>query len=131
MAERDFRYIARCAHRGETATFRQFIRSVLIVQTRPHGSVFISTALVAVAEIGDKTQIATVALAARFQSPVLVTAGTTLGLMLFGDAIARRVPLEIVRIAALLFVALGIAAGAAVAMADLSPWPVGGSSRLG
>jgi putative Ca2+/H+ antiporter (TMEM165/GDT1 family) len=58
---------------------------------------FVSTALVAVAEIGDKTQLATVALAARFQSPVLVTAGTTLGLMLFGDAIARGVPLEIVR----------------------------------
>ena len=69
-------------------------------------------------EIGDKTQIATVALAARFQSLALVTAGTTLGLMLanvpvvfFGDAIARRVPLKVVRaIAALLFVALGIAA---------------------
>jgi putative Ca2+/H+ antiporter (TMEM165/GDT1 family) len=69
-------------------------------------------------EIGDKTQIATVALAARFQSLVLVTAGTTLGMMLanapvvfLGDAIAKRVPLAMVRaIAALLFLALGIAA---------------------
>src|SRR5882724_6760224 len=62
-------------------------------------------------EIGDKTQIATVALAARFQSLVLVTAGTTIGMMLanapvvfFGDAIAKRLPLRIVRaVAAALF----------------------------
>jgi putative Ca2+/H+ antiporter (TMEM165/GDT1 family) len=71
-----------------------------------------------IVEIGDKTQIATVALAARFQSLIAVTAGTTLGMMLanapvvlFGDAIAKRLPLRIVRIvAALLFVALGLAA---------------------
>jgi putative Ca2+/H+ antiporter (TMEM165/GDT1 family) len=69
-------------------------------------------------EIGDKTQIATVALAARFQSLATVTLGTTLGMLianvpvvLFGDAIARRLPLKIVRlVAALLFVALGVAA---------------------
>ena len=69
-------------------------------------------------EIGDKTQIATVALAARFDSVLLVTAGTTLGMMLanvpvvlFGDAIARRLPLRIVRAtAAMLFAALGVAA---------------------
>jgi len=71
-----------------------------------------------IVEIGDKTQIATVALAARFQSLIAVTAGTTIGMMLanapvvlFGDAIARRLPLKIVRVvAALLFVALGVAA---------------------
>jgi putative Ca2+/H+ antiporter (TMEM165/GDT1 family) len=71
-----------------------------------------------IVEMGDKTQIATVALAARFQSLVAVTAGTTLGMLLanapvvlFGDAIAKRLPLRIVRIvAALLFVALGLAA---------------------
>jgi Ca2+/H+ antiporter, TMEM165/GDT1 family len=69
-------------------------------------------------EIGDKTQIATVALAARFNSLVAVTAGTTFGMLLanvpvvlFGDAIARRLPLKWVRAtAALLFVALGLAA---------------------
>ena len=79
---------------------------------------FVSTAVVAVAEIGDKTQIATVALAARFHSVLLVTAGTTVGMLLanvpvvlFGDAIARRLPLKIVRtVAALLFLVLGIAA---------------------
>src|SRR5262245_44930949 len=69
-------------------------------------------------EIGDKTQIATVALAARFNSLVAVTAGTTVGMLLanvpvvlFGDAIARRLPLKWMRAtAALLFVALGLAA---------------------
>jgi Ca2+/H+ antiporter, TMEM165/GDT1 family len=69
-------------------------------------------------EIGDKTQLATVALAARFNALVLVTAGTTFGMLLanapvvlFGDAIARRLPLKIVRaVAALLFLALGLAA---------------------
>jgi putative Ca2+/H+ antiporter (TMEM165/GDT1 family) len=71
-----------------------------------------------IVEIGDKTQIATVALAARFNSLVLVTAGTTIGMLLanapvvlFGDAIAQRLPLKIVRaVAALLFLALGLAA---------------------
>ena len=69
-------------------------------------------------EIGDKTQLATVALAARFNALVLVTAGTTFGMLLantpvvlFGDAIARRLPIKIVRaVAALLFRALGLAA---------------------
>jgi putative Ca2+/H+ antiporter (TMEM165/GDT1 family) len=71
-----------------------------------------------IVEIGDKTQIATVALAARFNSLVAVTAGTTAGMMLanvpvvlFGDAIARRLPLTIVRtVAAALFVILGLVA---------------------
>ena len=67
-------------------------------------------------EIGDKTQLATVALAARFNDLVLVTAGTTCGMMianvpavLFGDAIARRVPLGMIRtVAAAGFAALGV-----------------------
>jgi len=66
-------------------------------------------------EIGDKTQIATVALAARFDNLVLVTAGTTLGMMmvnvpavLCGEGLARLPPLKLIRIlAALLFVSLG------------------------
>ncbi|MCW5773134.1 MAG: TMEM165/GDT1 family protein [Rhodospirillaceae bacterium] len=69
-------------------------------------------------EIGDKTQLATVALAARFESILLVTAGTTLGMMianapvvLFGDVIARRLPLGAVRVvAALIFAVLGVLA---------------------
>ena len=69
------------------------------------------------AEIGDKTQIATVMLAARFDNLVAVVAGTTLGMLLadvpvvfFGDAIAKRVPLGIIRkVTAAAFAALGIA----------------------
>jgi len=66
-------------------------------------------------EIGDKTQIATVALAASFDGILLVTAGTTLGMMLVnvpavlcGNGIARRLPLKPIRIAAAaLFAILG------------------------
>ena len=69
-------------------------------------------------EIGDKTQIATVALAARFHTVLLVTAGTTLGMMLanvpavyLGEAATKIVPLKYVRIgAALVFLALGAGA---------------------
>jgi putative Ca2+/H+ antiporter (TMEM165/GDT1 family) len=66
-------------------------------------------------EMGDKTQIATVALAARFQNIALVTAGTTVGMLLanvpavlFGDVLARKIPLKLIRIcAATSFVVLG------------------------
>lgn len=67
-------------------------------------------------EIGDKTQIATSLLAAKFHDVWMVTAGTTAGMMLanvpavfFGEAITRLVPLHIVRIAAVaLFAAIGL-----------------------
>ncbi|HWJ93172.1 MAG TPA: TMEM165/GDT1 family protein [Telluria sp.] len=70
-----------------------------------------------VAEMGDKTQVATVALAARFPSPVAVVIGTTAGMMLanvpavyFGDRIANRVPLKLVHgLAAVIFAVLGVA----------------------
>jgi putative Ca2+/H+ antiporter (TMEM165/GDT1 family) len=80
--------------------------------------VFLTTVLAFfVAEMGDKTQVATVALAARYPSAVAVVAGTTLGMMLanvpavyFGDRIAGRVPLKLVHgLAALVFAVLGIA----------------------
>lgn len=68
-------------------------------------------------EIGDKTQIATVALAARYDALAAVVAGTTLGMMianvpavLLGEVAAKKLPLKLVRgIAAALFLALGIA----------------------
>ena len=77
----------------------------------------ISTGVVALAEMGDKTQIATIALAAQFNSFFAVVAGTTLGMMLanvpavlLGDRIANRIPVRVVHaIAALIFLALGIA----------------------
>jgi putative Ca2+/H+ antiporter (TMEM165/GDT1 family) len=70
-------------------------------------------------EIGDKTQIATVALAGRFAADVAaVVAGTTIGMVLanapavwLGDKLAHRLPLKLIRIcAASVFVILGIAA---------------------
>jgi Ca2+/H+ antiporter, TMEM165/GDT1 family len=68
------------------------------------------------AEMGDKTQIATVMLAAEYQSWFWVVAGTTLGMMLanapvvwFGERITRLVPLTWVhRISAAVFVVLGL-----------------------
>lgn len=69
-------------------------------------------------EIGDKTQIATVALAAQYQQLILVVLGTTLGMMIanvpavfLGEKIAHRIPVRAVRtIAAVMFAGLGIAA---------------------
>jgi putative Ca2+/H+ antiporter (TMEM165/GDT1 family) len=68
------------------------------------------------AEMGDKTQIATVALAARYPDLLAVVAGTTLGMMLanvpavfLGDVIARKVSMPLVHaIAAGLFAVLGL-----------------------
>ncbi len=70
------------------------------------------------AEMGDKTQIATVALAARFADLWAVVAGSTLGLLLanvpvvfFGERMARALPMKLVHGAsALVFAALGLAA---------------------
>jgi Ca2+/H+ antiporter, TMEM165/GDT1 family len=71
-----------------------------------------------IAEMGDKTQVATVALAAQYASLFAVVAGTTLGMLLanapvvlFGDRITRAVPMKVVhRIAAAIFAVLGILA---------------------
>jgi putative Ca2+/H+ antiporter (TMEM165/GDT1 family) len=84
----------------------------------PRGGVFVATMVAFfLVEIGDKTQVATAALAARFQDVLVVTAGTTLGMMLanapavlLGEALARRVPMRVVRcVAAALFAATGAA----------------------
>jgi putative Ca2+/H+ antiporter (TMEM165/GDT1 family) len=69
------------------------------------------------AEMGDKTQIATVMLAAKYNALVAVTAGTTLGMMianvpavLLGDRAVKFVPIAWVhRIAAAVFVVIGVA----------------------
>ena len=69
------------------------------------------------AEMGDKTQIATVALAAQYQAFYPVVAGTTLGMMianvpavLLGDGIAQRMPVRLVHsVAAAIFAILGVA----------------------
>ncbi len=70
------------------------------------------------AEMGDKTQIATIGLAARFHDLVAVAAGTTLGMMianvpavLLGDVAAKALPMQLVRgTAATIFIALGAVA---------------------
>ncbi|MFM8928398.1 MAG: TMEM165/GDT1 family protein [Betaproteobacteria bacterium] len=68
------------------------------------------------AEMGDKTQIATVALAARYTELVAVVLGTTLGMMVanvpavfLGDRIAKRLSMRVVHgLAALIFAVLGV-----------------------
>ncbi|GAA4337609.1 TMEM165/GDT1 family protein [Pigmentiphaga soli] len=70
------------------------------------------------AEMGDKTQIATVALVAQFHAYASVVAGTTLGMMianvpavLLGDRLAHRLPVRLVHaVAALIFACLGVIA---------------------
>lgn len=69
------------------------------------------------AEMGDKTQLATVALAAHYAAPVLVVIGTTLGMLLadvpavfIGDKLSSKLPMKLVHaIAAAIFLALGVA----------------------
>ena len=69
------------------------------------------------AEMGDKTQIATIALAAHFPSPWMVVAGTTLGMLIadvpavfVGDKLANKIPMKLVHsIAAAIFALLGLA----------------------
>jgi putative Ca2+/H+ antiporter (TMEM165/GDT1 family) len=80
--------------------------------------VFVTTVIAFfLAEMGDKTQIATVALAARYSSVVAVVCGTTFGMLLanvpavyFGERIAQKVPIKLVHgLAALIFAVLGLA----------------------
>jgi len=86
-------------------------------QPRARGGAFLTT-LVAffLVEMGDKTQIATIALGAQFDNLLAVTAGTTLGMMianvpavLLGNALVQRISLKVVRtVAAASFVAVGV-----------------------
>jgi Ca2+/H+ antiporter, TMEM165/GDT1 family len=69
------------------------------------------------AEMGDKTQIATVAMAAHYADAVMVVIGTTLGMLIAdvpavfaGDKLANKIPMKLVHsIAAAIFALLGIA----------------------
>ena len=80
------------------------------------GAFLTTLVLFFLAEMGDKTQLATVALGARYDSLVLVTLGTTLGMMaanvpavLVGEGLARRFPLAKMRfVAASIFALFGI-----------------------
>jgi putative Ca2+/H+ antiporter (TMEM165/GDT1 family) len=90
---------------------------------------FLTTAtLFFLAEMGDKTQLATVALAARYASPARVTLGTTLGMLasdglavFMGDQLAERLSLTwLRRFAAVLFALFGLAS------LWVAAWPGGG-----
>ncbi|MEZ5441714.1 MAG: TMEM165/GDT1 family protein [Lysobacterales bacterium] len=80
------------------------------------GAFLTTTVLFFLAEMGDKTQLATVALGAHYSSLALVTLGTTLGMLaanvpavLIGEALARRFPLSRMRfVAAILFAIFGL-----------------------
>lgn len=69
------------------------------------------------AEMGDKTQIATVALAANYAAPLLVVLGTTMGMLIadvpavfVGNKLAEKIPMKLVHgIAAAIFAVLGVA----------------------
>jgi putative Ca2+/H+ antiporter (TMEM165/GDT1 family) len=69
------------------------------------------------AEMGDKTQVATVAMAAHYAAPFLVVIGTTLGMLIadapavfIGDRLAAKIPLRLVHgVAAVVFAFLGVA----------------------
>lgn len=84
----------------------------------PSAGVFLTTLVVFfLVEMGDKTQLATVALAARYESLVAVVLGTTLGMLVanapavwMGEKLAHRVNMRAMRwVAAALFWVLGIA----------------------
>ncbi|MFT3734603.1 MAG: TMEM165/GDT1 family protein [Rhodocyclaceae bacterium] len=83
-----------------------------------HFGVFAATALAFfLAEMGDKTQIATVALAARYEAMIGVVTGTTLGMMLanvpvvfLGDRLTRKLPIRAIHsVCAVIFVLLAAA----------------------
>lgn len=85
----------------------------------PRWGVFATTVLMFfLAEMGDKTQIATVMLAARFDAYLAVVAGTTFGMMLanapvvwLGERVTRLLPLTVVhRVSALIFAVLAVLA---------------------
>ena len=87
-------------------------------QVAKHLGVFGATLITFfLAEMGDKTQIATVAMAAKFPDPILVVIGTTLGMLIadvpavfVGDRFAAKIPMKLVHsIAAAIFAILGIA----------------------
>lgn len=87
-------------------------------ETKPaRFGVFLSTLIAFfVVEIGDKTQIATVALAAKYSSLIAVVGGTTLGMMLanvpavlLGEVAAKKLPMRLVHgVAAAIFAVLGL-----------------------
>lgn len=105
------------------ATFLAFAVWIMIpdkeedIEKAPRWGAFLTTAVTFfLAEMGDKTQIATVTLAAKYHSLLYVTIGTTLGMMLtdglavfFGDKMTKFVPMKWVHLgAAILYIVFAI-----------------------
>lgn len=86
-------------------------------QDRPFGAFLTTFISFFLAEMGDKTQLATVALAARFNEMLLVTIGSTLGMLFtngltvwFGEGVLKFIPMNYVRwTASILFFLFGLA----------------------
>ncbi len=86
-------------------------------ESSSRGVLFTTIVAFFLAEMGDKTQLATIALGARYASTVLVTFGSTVGMMasnalaiFLGERMLKRIPMKWVRIAAcILFMVFGIA----------------------
>lgn len=110
---------------GLALTFFAFALWILVpdkeeelTSTKAH-SVFLATVIAFfLAEMGDKTQLATIALGARYNSEMgIVTLGTTLGMLasnalaiFFGERLLRKIPMKWVRIfTSFLFLVFGIA----------------------
>lgn len=85
-------------------------------QSSRYGAFITTTVAFFLAEMGDKTQLATVALGAQFAQPLLVTMGTTAGMLVadgiavfFGEALTQKVSMKWIRLsAAFLFAAFGV-----------------------
>lgn len=86
-------------------------------ETHKWGPFLTTTVAFFFAEMGDKTQLATVALGAKFAAPLLVTTGTTLGMLgadglavFFGSRFTEKISMALVhKIASALFILFGIA----------------------
>lgn len=85
-------------------------------ETRKWGAFLTTVVTFFLAEMGDKTQIATVTLAAKYHDLILVTIGTTIGMMLtdglavfFGDKMTKHIPMKWIHIlAAILYIIFGV-----------------------
>jgi putative Ca2+/H+ antiporter (TMEM165/GDT1 family) len=106
---------------------------------KSHGTIFFTTIwLFFIAEIGDKTQIATIGLAMRYESLLAVVSGTTFGMMLanvpavfLGDRFAKRMPADLMRrVAAGVFVVIGILTLLGVGSSALQPRPAATPSTI-
>lgn len=113
----------RILHIGLGATFLAFAVWLLIPDkddglkwSEKYGAFVTTTIAFFLAEMGDKTQLATVALGARFQAPLAVTIGTTAGMLIadglavfMGEQLTRRIPMKWIHWgAATLFAVFGV-----------------------